>query len=111
MDASTGGISLLLLLQLLLLMLPMLILLHLLQLRWPPLALVIFLALATAIDMATYIAATLTFLGALADEHGHREGAHGDIMCDALKHDAHLSHEVPIDVAWVFRDHVSLQSR
>ena len=30
----------------------------------------IFLALATAIDMATYIATTLTFFGALADEHG-----------------------------------------
>ena len=45
MDASTVCVSLLLLLQLLLLMLSMLILLELLQLRWPPLALMIFLNL------------------------------------------------------------------
>ena len=70
-----------------------------------------FLELATAIDMATYIVATLTFFGALADEHGHGEGAHGDITYDALKHVAHTSHEVPIDVARLARDHVSLQSR
>ena len=71
----------------------------------------IFLELATAIDMATYIATTLTLFGALADEHGDGKGAPGEIMYDALKHVAHISHEVPSDVARLARGHVSLQSR
>ena len=111
MDASTVGISLLRLLQLLLPMLPLLILLQLLQLRLPPLALLICSLHLLLLLIWLLIATTLTFFGALADEHGDGEGAHGDIMYDALKHVAHNSHEAPSDVARLARDHVSLQSR